>query len=114
MVTVPIGDTTTVRDIAISSISVPEKVFTFSSHPITAEITQQGFEGTDITVTLLRDDELLGEEVIRFNAPQSSHEVGFSTEFTEPGLYTFDLSVRSEEHTSELQSRGHLVCRLLL
>src|SRR5439155_26142696 len=24
------------------------------------------------------------------------------------------LMVRSEEHTSELQSRGHLVCRLLL
>src|SRR5690625_5706638 len=27
-------------------------------------------------------------------------------------LYT--LKLRSEEHTSELQSRGHLVCRLLL
>src|SRR5690625_5915476 len=26
----------------------------------------------------------------------------------------FDGRVRSEEHTSELQSRGHLVCRLLL
>src|SRR5437870_10433819 len=25
-----------------------------------------------------------------------------------------DPKVRSEEHTSELQSRGHLVCRLLL
>src|SRR5690625_5754943 len=25
-----------------------------------------------------------------------------------------DDTVRSEEHTSELQSRGHLVCRLLL
>src|SRR5690625_6747912 len=25
-----------------------------------------------------------------------------------------DLRMRSEEHTSELQSRGHLVCRLLL
>src|SRR5690625_5573886 len=24
------------------------------------------------------------------------------------------ISMRSEEHTSELQSRGHLVCRLLL
>src|SRR5690625_6678085 len=24
------------------------------------------------------------------------------------------IEVRSEEHTSELQSRGHLVCRLLL
>src|SRR5437870_10214034 len=28
------------------------------------------------------------------------------------GVSNFDL--RSEEHTSELQSRGHLVCRLLL
>src|SRR5690625_7060322 len=26
----------------------------------------------------------------------------------------FSSSTRSEEHTSELQSRGHLVCRLLL
>src|SRR5207253_11416862 len=25
-----------------------------------------------------------------------------------------DAELRSEEHTSELQSRGHLVCRLLL
>src|SRR5690625_7784183 len=30
--------------------------------------------------------------------------------------YSFDSTsaIRSEEHTSELQSRGHLVCRLLL
>ena len=28
--------------------------------------------------------------------------------------YSFDLGLRSEEHTSELQSRLHLVCRLLL
>src|SRR5690625_5414049 len=27
---------------------------------------------------------------------------------------TFTSTMRSEEHTSELQSRGHLVCRLLL
>src|SRR2546422_8180814 len=29
-------------------------------------------------------------------------------------LMAFSLGVRSEEHTSELQSRLHLVCRLLL
>src|SRR5690625_5591177 len=27
---------------------------------------------------------------------------------------TMTQAIRSEEHTSELQSRGHLVCRLLL
>src|SRR5690625_6713404 len=39
-----------------------------------------------------------------------------------PSLYALDspeqldeeIRLRSEEHTSELQSRGHLVCRLLL
>src|SRR5690625_5700980 len=30
------------------------------------------------------------------------------------GIITFLQLARSEEHTSELQSRGHLVCRLLL
>src|SRR5690625_3397009 len=29
-------------------------------------------------------------------------------------LYLLQDAYRSEEHTSELQSRGHLVCRLLL
>src|SRR5690625_6371225 len=29
-------------------------------------------------------------------------------------LYGTGARIRSEEHTSELQSRGHLVCRLLL
>src|SRR6266508_5826408 len=28
--------------------------------------------------------------------------------------YEYHMAGRSEEHTSELQSRGHLVCRLLL
>src|SRR5437660_8216579 len=32
----------------------------------------------------------------------------------EPGLKCDGGDSRSEEHTSELQSRGHLVCRLLL
>src|SRR5690625_6643819 len=32
--------------------------------------------------------------------------------FKNPNKITYQ--VRSEEHTSELQSRGHLVCRLLL
>src|SRR5690625_6819166 len=31
-----------------------------------------------------------------------------------PNILKWVSSSRSEEHTSELQSRGHLVCRLLL
>src|SRR5690554_7773810 len=31
-----------------------------------------------------------------------------------PGIIIINPTIRSEEHTSELQSRPHLVCRLLL
>src|SRR5207253_4690866 len=78
-----------------------------------------------------RDDPLL-----HANAPPARHErmrlprqVELQTEGLRP-LVTGDVedvakalggdkaglgaAVRSEEHTSELQSRGHLVCRLLL
>src|SRR5439155_22341829 len=33
---------------------------------------------------------------------------------SERQIWTAQVDDRSEEHTSELQSRGHLVCRLLL
>src|SRR5437870_9679280 len=42
--------------------------------------------------------------------PSSSRRTGTSAA---PSAARSDLR-RSEEHTSELQSRGHLVCRLLL
>src|SRR3989442_7116238 len=37
-----------------------------------------------------------------------------SAALAEVGAAVLDEHVRSEEHTSELQSRPHLVCRLLL
>src|SRR5579872_7580077 len=38
--------------------------------------------------------------------------VGMGAQLPRPG--SADAGLRSEEHTSELQSRPHLVCRLLL
>src|SRR2546422_1480785 len=38
----------------------------------------------------------------------------FLAPFRNAGVEVFTIEVRSEEHTSELQSRLHLVCRLLL
>src|SRR5690625_1155295 len=57
--------------------------------------------------------------VIALGCDDNYHGVDGAPEFTE-SVQTFSkarhtgLAVRSEEHTSELQSRGHLVCRLLL
>src|SRR5690625_6898121 len=55
-------------------------------------------EWTDVTVREFRQDV---QQLARALA-----SIGI-----EPGQ---SVAIRSEEHTSELQSRGHLVCRLLL
>src|SRR5207253_8592841 len=51
-----------------------------------------------------------------FVSPAISKEVfsGYSRDRDERTPESSPSFVRSEEHTSELQSRGHLVCRLLL
>src|SRR5689334_4063992 len=48
-----------------------------------------------------------GKNGVRLDAPK-----GIAT--TKDQLWVADINVRSEEHTSELQSQFHLVCRLLL
>src|SRR5690625_6048035 len=60
----------------------------------------------------------------RINADQSGLELILLTPLTDLQVVqqsfisrralVFIIGSRSEEHTSELQSRGHLVCRLLL
>src|SRR5439155_25921781 len=62
----------------------------------------------------------LGIKLVRFCPPQFEHgiEIGerFSARFVNVARKPQSNRdrLRSEEHTSELQSRGHLVCRLLL
>src|SRR5258707_7427709 len=51
--------------------------------------------------------------------PDNKHIIYAGADHSVPGrpnydLYWMDVDTRSEEHTSELQSRQYLVCRLLL
>src|SRR5207253_11520781 len=78
--------------------------------------------------TLFRSGESVSEADIRANAQwmaQNLKSHGWEYIVVDMGWYITNhtgetnaknskYSLRSEEHTSELQSRGHLVCRLLL
>src|SRR5690625_6379179 len=56
------------------------------------------------------DEDIVNNEIVKVvrNKTQSNRQL------QEQDLHERAAEKRSEEHTSELQSRGHLVCRLLL
>src|SRR5690625_2216727 len=65
--------------------------------------------GTTVSLLVAEGDEQVAVAVI---VPT---QVGYQLAFHEGSRHPLSLgAARSEEHTSELQSRGHLVCRLLL
>src|SRR5690625_7048314 len=78
------------------------------------------------TEAAIAGSEAMGDEMSHFTQEYvtrfGSEPDPFSTLGYDVGNYLFTalekagnpLYLRSEEHTSELQSRGHLVCRLLL
>src|SRR5687768_3585737 len=56
----------------------------------------------------------LGKELARDGASNVNGARVIYRELQGPGELRYHVRARSEEHTSELQSRLHLVCRLLL
>src|SRR5207253_10926693 len=70
-----------------------------------------------LPISVTRNDEWIPEGFSRYGEVRYVEDVtggaGFE-EATKDLADILDVTDRSEEHTSELQSRGHLVCRLLL
>src|SRR5256886_12773416 len=51
---------------------------------------------------------------VAFDFASASNACAAAADFAEPSACTSTVSLRSEEHTSELQSQSNIVCRLLL
>src|SRR5207253_10526507 len=84
--------------------TAPPAIYTLSLHdalPISRKLNDaSGEAGEPVTRAASRAAPPMGSEGCRSVAPTARPK--------------WARSGRSEEHTSELQSRGHLVCRLLL
>src|SRR5258708_31431291 len=75
------------------------------------------FPYTTLFRSLGKADGFWGNDAVRIPLPEWLHKAERALRFMGKGQDIDDLKlglVRSEEHTSELQSPDHLVCRLLL
>src|SRR5690625_5784720 len=88
---------------------------TVSTVGLVPAINKLAKEGIPVTLALSlhAPDDALRDEIVPIN---SRWTVGEALDAARAYFETTGrrVSIRSEEHTSELQSRGHLVCRLLL
>tara|TARA_R100001143_G_scaffold63515_2_gene71261 strand:- start:55752 stop:57869 length:2118 start_codon:yes stop_codon:yes gene_type:complete len=103
VITIPVGDTTQVKDIAIANIDYSQETYTYTGETISVEIQQEGFENEYSDVQLLLDGEILGIENIQFPTNSSSQILEFYHEFDEPGFYNFLLNIppKPEEYTDQ-------------
>src|SRR3712207_7058809 len=86
--------------------------FFFFNDTATTEIyTLSLHDALPIYVSVFRGTPLLVQLFIVFYGLPS---LGLTIPSWPSAIIAFSLNVRSEEHTSELQSRQYLVCRLLL
>src|SRR5690625_4822453 len=97
------------------------RIEVLADETLSAEEVQEDLEALDLepqSVVLSGEDNELA--ITRYDTVLSKEQVAEINEFFsdkygyEPSVSVVSPIVRSEEHTSELQSRGHLVCRLLL
>src|SRR5690554_7269277 len=67
-----------------------------------------------LSLNSLRQQQLQGSAALALDLATIHQEAGFNRDIAQLHSRVIDVLDRSEEHTSELQSRPHLVCRLLL
>ena len=103
IITVPVGDTTQVQDIAISDIDFTTPVYTNTEHLFSAELQQEGFEGETVPVRFTIDGELIETRELDFSAPSTNHQVQFTHQFDDEGFYEVEIStpVLPEELTGQ-------------
>lgn len=103
LITIPVGDTSDVRDIAITDVDFIQTVYSQTRQTFTAEIQQQGFEGEETSVQLIKDGSLIETKTLSFTAETSSQTVEFDQEFTDPGFFNYEIQVpvKDDEFTGQ-------------
>src|SRR5699024_12613025 len=98
------------------SVSAPTDIYTLSLHDALPICTQQAYN--DLLDAQIEEQEKTNElwqaRLAQFNDALNAIEMQASIYSQRTSMLSQIYDDRSEEHTSELQSRFDLVCRLLL
>lgn len=100
---VPAGDSSQVRDIAITELIYSETGYLNTRHPVDVTVSQNGFNNLQTELLLLKDGEVLENRTITFDSELSIHTERFDLLLDDAGLqqYEFSIPVPDEDQTPE-------------
>ncbi|MFN2374045.1 MAG: vWA domain-containing protein [Cyclonatronaceae bacterium] len=93
VITVGLGDTTSMRDLVVRSINVNETGYKNTETPIIAEILNDGFPDTSFEIQLRKDGVVIDRQSITTASERSVHRVQFNTKLTETGLLRYEILI---------------------
>jgi len=91
--TVPVGDTSETRDVAISEVLTNETGYVDTEQPVEITVTQEGFPDEAATLQLRRDGEIIESGEIQFDRSSSTHRTTFTLQFEEAGLHHYEAYI---------------------
>ncbi len=95
--TIGIGDTTKVRDLALLNITTNSTGFSNTKHVATIDLSQYGFEGKTISISLFKDDIELQTRELVLSSKKEIESVTFELSLNEPGLNQYIVVIEPIE-----------------
>lgn len=104
--TVPLGDTTAVRDLAIAEVNYNDPVYTNTLNRIEAEIQYQRAENEQTEVRLIENGTVVESAEVDFQSSSGTRLIEFERQYSEPGIYdvTVEAVPLENEFTTENNS----------
>jgi hypothetical protein len=114
VITIPIGDTSNVKDVAISGVDYSPTVYSYTSQNIQIEVQQEGFEGEMANVQIMKDGQRIENVNLEFQSTISSQLINFIDEYDEPGFHEYEIIIPSlpDEYT-DLNNRTTFTVEVL-
>ena len=105
VITIPLGDTTTVRDISIADLDYTDPVYTNTSNRITAEIRHRGYENVETEVVLIENGSPADRKTVRFPSSSGTEWIDFDRVYTDEGF--INITVTAEPVDGEFTAENN-------
>lgn len=90
--TAGLGDPTKTKDVALLSVLADDVVRVNNTVTVYAAISQRGYAGKTVTITLQRDNEIVGRETVRLGPDEQKQEVHFTYSPTRAGRFAYTVT----------------------